>query len=180
MPKPLSKSKIDRIVAAVNSGEINLSDLDQDCNDDDEIEWVWALVDSGSGVHAASWEKHFPGSKLEESTGQRAGHTMTAANGSKIKDEGQMTIRVKTVNGHTVRIPFVNADVSMPILSLAKLASEHDAVFRQDDGELIHRRTKNRIPFVKRLGVYFMKVAIKKSVVRPDGPSTDPFGRSGN
>ena len=101
---------------------------------------------------------------------------MTAANGSKIRDEGQMTVRVKTANGHQVSIPFVNADVQMPILSVAKLAVEHDTHFRQNDGELVHRATGKSIPFVKKAGVYFMPVAVKKTVVG----NTKTFGRSGN
>ena len=87
-----------------------------------------------------------------------------------------MTVRVKTTTGHKVSIPFVNANVQMPILSIAKLASEHDANFRQEDGDLVHRTTGNKIPFVKRCGVYFMQVAVKRSLL----PNNGPFGRSGN
>ena len=81
-----------------------------------------------------------------------------------------------------VRIPFVNANVQMPILSIAKLGKDHDTFFGQTSGELIHRVTDKRIPFVKRAGVYFMKVAVPRSVVKPNdaGGSTEPFGRSGN
>ena len=104
---------------------------------------------------------------------------MTAANGSKIPDEGKMTVKVKTESGLNVRIPFTNANVQMPILSIAKLASEHDAFFRQHDGELVHRKTSKRIPFVKRAGVYFMKVAVRREIVQPNKTNTTPFGRSG-
>ena len=133
-------------------------------------------------VHAASKEKHFPGAELQESEGSRNGHSMTAANGSKIADEGKMTVTARTENGMKVRIPFVNANVQMPILSIAKLGKDHDTFFGQTSGELIHRVSNKRIPFVKRSGVYFMKVAVPKSIVQPNssGVNTAPFGRSGN
>ena len=110
---------------------------------------------------------------------------MTAANGSNILDEGQMTVKATTTNGVRVNIPFINADVQKPILSIAKLGSEHDTFFGRTGGELIHRKTDQRIPFVKRSGVYVMKVAVKKSVVAPTHVNhvkmnDGPVGRSGN
>ena len=132
-------------------------------------------------MHAASWAKHFPGTKLIETVGQPNGHTMTAANGSKIADEGMMHVRARTTTGHKVNIPFINANVQMPILSIAKLASEHDSWFGKTGGELIHRKTANRIPFVKRAGVDFMKVAVKKSDLQSESgrQKSDLVGRSG-
>ena len=180
-PKPLSKSKINQIVAAVQSGKIKLSKIDDHCPTEEDVVWVWALMDSGSGVHAASATKHFPGALVQETEGQRNGHTMTAANGSKIADEGMLSVRVKTTTGHKVRIPFTNANVQMPILSIAKLAAEHDSWFGETGGELIHRKTANRIPFVKRAGVYFMRVAVKKSDLQgEDGTRSELCVRSGN
>ena len=106
---------------------------------------------------------------------------MTAANGSKIADEGTMHVKVQTTTGHKVNIPFTNANVQMPILSIAKLAGEHDSWFGQTGGELVHRKTANRIPFVKRAGVYFMKVAVNKSQLQNDaGQKSELFVRSGN
>ena len=86
-----------------------------------------------------------------------------------------MTIRAKTTTGHRVNIPFVNAGVQMPILSIAKLSTEHDTSFGLEGGELKHRVTGETVPFVKRGGVYFMQIAVKRSLVK----NTEPFGRSG-
>ena len=82
---------------------------------------------------------------------------MTAANGSKILDEGRRNVRATTTNNVKVNIPFINANVEMPILSVAKLGAEHDAFFGESDGKLTHRRTGQQIPFIKRAGVYFIK-----------------------
>ena len=121
---------------------------------------------------------HFPGGELTESTGSRNGHTMRAANGSVIKDEGLVTVRAKTENGASVEIPFINANVEMPILSIAKLGKSHDTFFGEHKGSLINRTTKQEIPFVKKAGVYFM-IAVKKSVAHPEIQKDQRFGRSG-
>ena len=79
--------------------------------------------------------------------------------------------------GIPVSIPFQNAKVGMPILSIAKLSNAHDSWFGKSGGELIHRKTEARIPFVKRAGVYFMKLRFRKSVAI--GKSYESFQRSG-
>ena len=175
-PKPLGHQKIREICAAMKCGHPNFNDIDQEVTTDDDLVAVWALVDSGSGVHIASHGTHFPGARLQK--GDRHGAKYTAANGSEMEDEGAMTITALTEEGAQASIVFQsNSQVGMPILSVAKLGLQHDAFFRETDGELVHRASGQRTKFVKRAGVYFLRLMVKKSVASPLAENRCPFGR---
>ena len=67
----------------------------------------------------------------------------------------------------------------MPILSVTELSKDGDSGpdirFRSKDGEIIDNATGKKCHFVKRMGVYFMRLYFPKSsspVARPSG-----FGR---
>ena len=139
---------------------------------------IWALMDSGSGVHIANHDVHFPGSELEKSKFQ--GTKYMAANKSEIVNEGEMTIKARTAEGHSVRIPFQSAKVGMPILSVALLAKEYDSVFRQDDGDLVHRTTGKKVGFVKKAGVYFIQLMVPRRVASQKLSERCPFGGQAN
>ena len=62
-PKPLTQKQIQEIADKINRGEIKLPDLKLDTNADYDA--VWALVDSGSSVHAVDMRKTFPGAKIQ-------------------------------------------------------------------------------------------------------------------
>ena len=47
-PAPISKKKLRKIVAAIDNGNLSLPDAMSRCDTDSEVEYVWALVDSGS------------------------------------------------------------------------------------------------------------------------------------
>ena len=71
---------------------------------------------------------------------------------------------------------FYDADVEMPILSVAELSQEgedgSDVRFRKKDGYTENNMTKRRDYFIKRKGVYFTKLYV-------DRPSSLDFTRPG-
>ena len=73
---------------------------------------------------------------------------------------------------------FYDAPVDMPIISIAEISREGESgsntLFRQRDGFIEDNATNERQHFVKRKGVYFMKIFIKKR------PNEAGFGRPGH
>lgn len=71
-----------------------------------------------------------------------------------------------------------DADVEMPILSGALLSnigrSGSDISFHQHGGAITNKPSSKVSKFVKRQGVYFIQLKVKKSVTSPD---TQPFVR---
>jgi hypothetical protein len=59
----------------------------------------------------------------------------------------------------------------MPILAVTELAQEGDigseVRFRLSDGEILDTQSGRKVPFVKRMGVYFMKVYFPKETNAP-------------
>ena len=154
---------VNAIAAKVKSGEIDLPDTD-DTND--EFEEVYALVDSGAGVNVCKRTKHFPGAKLRE-----AAHVikMTTATNEEITSGGEVVVPARTQEGHTVTTVFQDADVDMPILSVAVLSASgpmgSDVRFKKHDGYIEDIATGKRCKFIKRQGVYFIKLLVPKNLV---------------
>lgn len=179
-PKPLSPEVIATIVAALKSGDLTLKDLDSTpCTDDDLVE-IYALVDSGAGAHTANAAKHFPGAMVTESAAQRAGVKYITANEEEITNDGEMSIPAITEHGDEFPLTFQNTSVGMPIISVAQMAHDYDSKFRKKDGEFIHQRTGKVLPFVKRHGVYFMKLLVPRSLAPSDSKRAEAFGRPEN
>ena len=72
-----------------------------------------------------------------------------------------------STEGNTLHQTFEDADVDMPIMSVTELALNgalgSDVVFRKSDGAIIDLQTSAVSKFVKRRGVYFMKVYTPKN-----------------
>ena len=79
-------------------------------------------------------------------------------------------------NGKTTKRLFYEAPVDMPILSVAELSKEgelgSEIRFRTKDGIMVDNLTKDRTQFVKRKGVYFVRLYMRKNSV--DFPRQDP------
>ena len=177
-PKALSPSKIASIVAAVETGALLLPDIGDEVTSDGDLVAVWALMDSGSSIHTACKDKHFPGSVVTQ--GKHFGKKYKAANDGDIVNEGEMLIRAKTEEGRRAQVCFQNAKVGMPIMSIAKLGQEHDTRFGQHGGELTHRSSRKVTKFIKRAGVYFLKLMVHKDVASPIEADRCPFHRPAN
>ncbi len=133
---------------------------------------VEAVVDSGA-VHSVTPPGTFPG-KVCPSPWSRAGRGYRAANGTSIKNLGQVDVPFATAEGHRCRMPFQVAEVEQPLLSVSHLTSAGNLVQLGDtDGNVVNLRTGRSIALERRGGVYIMKMFI------PDAAAQPPFGRQG-
>jgi hypothetical protein len=133
---------------------------------------VEAVVDSGA-VHSVTPPGVFPG-RVSPSPWSRQGRGYRAANGSGIKNLGQMDVPFGTTEGHRCRIPFQVADVEQPLLSVAHLTSAGNKVeLGHTDGRVINTTTGRSIALERRGGVYILKMYIA------DAAAPMPFQRQG-
>ena len=106
---------------------------------------IRVAMDSGAGDHVASPED-VEGFAIEESPNSKAGRDFVAANGGKIRNHGQSTVRMRTAEGKRVASTFQVADVTRPLYSVSKLCDAgYDVSFAKQealvkkDGKTIHR-----------------------------------------
>ena len=70
---------------------------------------------------------------------------------------------------------FQNAEVGMPIFSISQVTAEqHEVTFREHDGYILHVPSGKKFFFIKRSGVYFIKMKVPRELVLEGG-----FGRHG-
>ena len=175
-PKPKSPSKamtmakISAIAKQISSGAIRLPDLDLANNA--EYDCCWALVDSGAGVNVAKDDQFVDSVDVEAPE-----VILSTADGALLPNSGAMKVTTRSKEGITVERVFYKAPVAMPILAVAELTKEGDmgstTGFRQRDGYIENNADHQRQHFVKRKGVYFMKLYTRKrsnGFVRPEKP----------
>ena len=167
----LNMARIHSLAKQLRDGELNLPDLELDSND--EYECVWALVDTGAGVNCGS-KAHFPDAIPVEAPEV----LLTTASGDPLPNKGAMKVVTKSKEGVTRERIFYDAPVDIPILSVAEVSQEglegSDTLFRRIDGYIEDSQTHERQHFVKRKGVYFMKLYIERH------KNNKGFGRPGN
>ncbi len=133
---------------------------------------VEAVVDSGA-VHSVTPPGLFPG-RVCPSPWSRAGRGYRAANGTGIKNLGQVQVPFGTAEGHKCQIPFQVAEVEQPLLSVAHLTSAGNLVeLGHTDGRVISLSTGRSIALERRGGVYILKMFIA------DAAAPLPFRRQG-
>ena len=133
---------------------------------------VEAVVDSGA-VHSVTPPKLFPG-RVTPSPWSRAGRGYRAANGTGIKNLGQVQVPFGTAEGHKCQIPFQVAEVEQPLLSVAHLTAAGNRVeLGHTDGRVVNLSTGRTIALERRGGVYILKMFM------PDGAAPMPFRRQG-
>ena len=97
-----------------------------------------------------------------------------------MKSRGQFTVFAKTHEGHSTNATFIDADVEMPILSVAQVCKGgpmgSDACFRKRDGFIQDNATGQKTRFIKRKGVYFMRLLVPKD----QSAANTGFARPGN
>ena len=168
-----------QIAADVNSGKIKLPDLDLE--DDASYEAVWALVDSGSSVHAVDVEKVMPGAKIRKPRRDAPGFR-TACNGT-VPDRGSTDVPFWSGEGNRHDIHWRNSPVAMPILSTKLLALDNGELrYQAESGQVIHVHTGDQSAFVAASGVYFMKMYIRKEFTQsdPSQAASQDFPRQGS
>ena len=133
---------------------------------------VEAVVDSGA-VHSVTPPSLFPG-RVSPSPWSRTGRGYRAANGTRIKNLGQVQVPFSTAEGHKCGIPFQVAEVEQPLLSVAHLTAAGNRVeLGHTDGRVVNLSTGRTIALERRGGVYILKMFIA------DGAAQLPFGRQG-
>ena len=167
--KPMDINYLKLIARQVKNGEMNLPDIDLET--DEDFEYVWALVDSGAGANVAR-RKHFSNFKDIDAPAI----SLTIANGEVMANTGAGEVTTHSRNGKATKRVFYEAPVDMPILSVAELSKEgelgSEIRFRTKDGIMVDNLTKDRTHFVKRKGVYFVRLYMRKNSV--DFPRQDP------
>ena len=119
------------------------------------------LVDSGAGANVAR-KNHFPVSRHVAAPAI----ALTTANGDSLPNRGACEVTTLNKSGASVTRKFYDADVEMPILSVAELSQEgsdgSDVRFRKRDGYVEDLASHQREYFIKRRGVYFMKLYVPR------------------
>ena len=94
---------------------------------------------------------------VEPSIMSKAGREYRAANGSRIKNHGQVPAKFMSGEGHVCEMTFQVADVDRILVGVTPLTkSGNDVMLRDEDGEIIHRESGRRIHLVREGGVYVM------------------------
>jgi hypothetical protein len=133
---------------------------------------VEAVVDSGA-MHSVTPPGLFPG-EVCPSPWSRTGRCYRAANGTSIRNLGQVDVPFATLEGHKCKIPFQVAEVEQPLLSVAHLTSAGNLVqLGHTDGTVVNLTTGRSIALERRGGVYVMKMFIA------DAAAPLPFRRQG-
>ena len=134
---------------------------------------VEVVVDSGA-VHSVAPPGVFPGATVP-SPWSRAGRGYRAANGTAIKNLGQIAVRFCTAEGDRGSIPFQVASVDQPLLSVAHLASAGNRVeLGHASGRVVNLKTGRTIALERRGGVYIMRMYLA------DAAAPAPFRRQGS
>ena len=118
---------------------------------------VWAMVDSGSFVTIANCAKAFGKRyKISPSPGSIAGVKYANASGGEIKNRGQTVVVHHLPDGSTLNIPFQDADVQCPIISVKDFVKVGSIVKFKNSGGIIKLPDKRTLPFLERHGVYYI------------------------
>jgi hypothetical protein len=170
---PSNTKKLQRKIRKLVAQEIEL--------EDDE---VLALVDTGSSIHAADVDVHFPqyAKSVRQSAASRQGHSATSAGGHKLVNRGKFTISAET-DGQNVKVPFNNMKVKLPILSVRQMMSKGSVMtLTEVDGKIHNARSGQTIHFAVHDDLWYMKFKVKP----PTQAATDElraaslFGRQGS
>ena len=133
---------------------------------------VEAVVDSGA-VHSVAPPGLFPGPTVP-SPWSKAGRGYRAANGTGIKNLGQVGVRFNTAEGDRCALAFQVAEVDQPLLSVAHLAAAGNRVeLGHTSGRVVNLATGRAIALERRGGVYIMRMYIAEG----SGAAPAPFRR---
>ena len=147
--------------AEIEQGIIDLPDPGEHC--------VWSLYDSGSSINAADLEHHFPGATPSKSG--RVG-TFHNATGQPFQNQGEFEIPWLSEYRHAWRTVYLDAPVSMPIISSNSWASDgFRTVLDEHWGQTTKKDNVETEPLIVRNGTYFMKMRVDGSLLVPKPPT---------
>ena len=169
---PSNTKKLQRKIRKLEAEQIALAD--------DEC---LALIDTGSNIHAADAEVHFPeyAKSVRPTAASKSGHSATAAGGHKLFNLGKFTVSA-TSDGQDVRVPFNHMKVKLPILSVREMMSKGSRMTLTESGGIIRNREKNQaIRFIVHDDLWYMKLKVKPPPASDNADlSKSPFGRQGS
>ena len=93
--------------------------------------------------------------------------TLSTASAQIIEGGSNFTVLSETKEGNQLSTTFVDADVDMPIMSGAVLCEDESDILITKNGGLILHADGRKSHFVKRRGVYFMQIWVKKALTQP-------------
>lgn len=120
---------------------------------------IEVVVDSGA-VQSVAPPGLFPG-EVEPSMMSKAGRTYRAANGSRIRNLGQVRVPFVSAEGHKCSFPFQVAEVEHALLSVGHLAAAGNRVELHDKGGTItHILSGKTMALTRRGGVYVLRLRV--------------------
>ena len=112
-----------------------------------------------------------PQFRIEDTEASRGGVYYTSANGGRLPNLGEQTIPVALENGVKTMATFQVADVSRPLMSVAKVCElGNRVIFGASGGVIMNLQSGAVTPFHRRDGVYVFTMYIPPL-------SESPFGR---
>ena len=120
---------------------------------------IEVVVDSGA-VQSVAPPGLFPGT-MEPSAMSRAGRTYRAANGSQIRNLGQVRVPFVSSEGHKCSLPFQVAEVEHALLSVGHLAAAGNRVeLHEKGGTITHIASGKTMSLMRRGGVYVLQLRV--------------------
>ena len=142
---------------------------------------VLALVDTGSSIHAADADVHFPAysSKVRQSSHKKSAGATTAG-GHRLENLGRFNVSADA-DGQTVRIPFNHMKVKLPILSVRQMMSKGGQLtLTEHGGKITNATTRQSINFVIHDDLWYVKLKVNKPPTNEGRQPSLPFGRQGS
>ena len=91
----------------------------------------------------------------------RAGRCYRAANGTRIKNLGEMAVNFLSPEGHRCSLPVQVAEVEKPLVAVSQLAAAGNVVELGSDGGCItNKRTGMKLNLTRRDGVYVLPMKV--------------------
>lgn len=120
---------------------------------------IEVVVDSGA-VQSVAPPGLFPG-QVSPSEMSRTGRTFRAANGSRIRNLGQVRVVFTSAEGHKCSLPFQVAEVEHALLSVSHLTRTGNIVTLHDKGgRITNQATGKTMDLVRRGGIYILKLRV--------------------
>ena len=92
---------------------------------------------------------------------------MATASGEELKSRGTFRLEALSAEGNRIVQTFEDTGVDMPIMSVVELAANGELgsniVFSKTDGSVVDIKSDASSKFIKRKGVYFIKIFVPRS-----------------
>jgi len=120
---------------------------------------IEVVVDSGA-VQSVAPPGLFPGAVVPSDM-SRSGRTFRAANGSRIRNLGQLRVAFTSTEGHKCSLPFQVAEVEHALLSVSHLAHAGNIVeLHADGGRITNKVTGKSMALIRRGGIYILPLRV--------------------